>query len=572
MDSNLIYVKTQVGDEAVRQSTRVVQRNLRLVLVQVDGNLSVGELAAKIGNPRLVERALRDLEEGGFIAPRVGAILGRSQPEEVSPAVADEGAALSQFSTFGDKEPVLANSSPPLAVDSLPQQKTNSQFSSFGKPILPAAASRGRGAPVEETKFERKPVIKKKVREDYRPIPWGRWVVRGAFALVLLSILLFFVYPYNNFKPAIEVAASRALQLPVSVGNVGVSVWPRPALTLSGLVLGGVADAKVERVEIASPFSLWAGDARRLPAVRAVGASLPVDLLISSGLFNRADPATQGAVLSRLDFERLSVVARDMAVRDLSGELIFKDDGTLEKLALKNDEVGLRLQGVPAPDGVLLDIQGSGWKPLGKTLGFDSLQAKGLLQKGRLVIQSVDTTFLNGILKGSWLLDWSKENISMAGDASLARLDCRKVTTAFVPLLNLEGELNGTLRLRASGKDWESIWEGVDARLDAEIAHGVLHGTDIGDAVRGGNGYIVRSGSTKFDRLKMALTIDARQVVGRNLQMSAGMVNASGQFVANRGRPLDANLLVTMQTSVTTVRSPVRVTGELPNLIAVSGK
>ena len=69
MDLGLVYVKTPTGDEAVRQSTHVVQRNLRMVLVQVDGKLSVAEMAVKIGNVQLVEDALRKLEEGGFIAP-----------------------------------------------------------------------------------------------------------------------------------------------------------------------------------------------------------------------------------------------------------------------------------------------------------------------------------------------------------------------------------------------------------------------------------------------------------------------------------------------------------------------
>ena len=61
MDKYLVYVKTPIGDEAVRQSTHVVKRNLRMVLVQVDGKLSVAELSTKIGNSQLVEAALREL-------------------------------------------------------------------------------------------------------------------------------------------------------------------------------------------------------------------------------------------------------------------------------------------------------------------------------------------------------------------------------------------------------------------------------------------------------------------------------------------------------------------------------
>ena len=112
MDPNLVYAKTPTGDEAVRQSTRVVQRNLRMVLVLVDGKVSVTELSAKIGNPRLVENALRELEEGGYIAPTLEAV---SIWEESRNAAQNESpqsvvSALSEFSTFGPKSIGAANS------------------------------------------------------------------------------------------------------------------------------------------------------------------------------------------------------------------------------------------------------------------------------------------------------------------------------------------------------------------------------------------------------------------------------------------------------------------------------
>ena len=82
MDANLIYAKTPIGDEAVRQSTRVVQRNLRMVLVQVDGKMSVEELSNKIGNSRLVHAALRELEEGGVHRSRSRGCIGLGRNEE----------------------------------------------------------------------------------------------------------------------------------------------------------------------------------------------------------------------------------------------------------------------------------------------------------------------------------------------------------------------------------------------------------------------------------------------------------------------------------------------------------
>ncbi|HNM21278.1 MAG TPA: hypothetical protein PKJ66_02185, partial [Rhodocyclaceae bacterium] len=136
MDQNLIYAKTPSGDEAVRQSTRVVQRNLRMVLVQVDGKLTVGELATKIGNPKMVEQSLRELEEGGFIAPVLEAA---SVWEEAKRKIAERAAMApaSQFSTFGPRDGVStgAQQADPRASDS---GSIPSVFSTFGRPAVPA--------------------------------------------------------------------------------------------------------------------------------------------------------------------------------------------------------------------------------------------------------------------------------------------------------------------------------------------------------------------------------------------------------------------------------------------------
>ena len=61
MDSNLIYLKTASGEEAMHQRTRVMQRNLRMVLILVDGKSTVSDLVLRIGNQALTESALAEL-------------------------------------------------------------------------------------------------------------------------------------------------------------------------------------------------------------------------------------------------------------------------------------------------------------------------------------------------------------------------------------------------------------------------------------------------------------------------------------------------------------------------------
>ena len=67
IDVNLVFAKTAAGEEAMLQRTRVVQRNVRMVLILVDGNATVAELCDKTGNAQLTQSALLELENDGFI-------------------------------------------------------------------------------------------------------------------------------------------------------------------------------------------------------------------------------------------------------------------------------------------------------------------------------------------------------------------------------------------------------------------------------------------------------------------------------------------------------------------------
>ena len=69
MDSKTAYRKTPAGEEAVRHRTRLMQRNLRMVLILVDGISSVESIAKKTGDHLLTENAIRELEKAGLIEP-----------------------------------------------------------------------------------------------------------------------------------------------------------------------------------------------------------------------------------------------------------------------------------------------------------------------------------------------------------------------------------------------------------------------------------------------------------------------------------------------------------------------
>lgn len=557
MNPNLVYAKTSLGEEAVRQGTQVVQRNLRMVLLQVDGKLNVTDLSEKIGNPRLVETCLKELEEAGLI---VGTIEVASFREaEASPppqGFAESVEPRSMFSAF------MPNSIPPRSSG---DESQLTGFSSFGKPIMPAegvGAAASRQAPASSA--ETSPDLPRR--------PWG-WrkplLAAGGLVLLLIGGLLF--YPYQQFKPALEAAAGRLLGAPVKVEKVGLALLPRPQLKLTNVTIGLAGDGQISEARIDSPWSLLGKGAHVIPHIELSGVELSVRRLMGLPVLSSAAPDA-GLIVGRIRLAQLSIrLGQQVSITGLNGEIAFGAGGRMEKATLENADRSLLVEALPAANGLALNLEGRGWQPAGEALALSSLQAKGVLTEERLLLQNVDTTFLGGLLRGNWLLDWSK-GLAMAAEGGLTRLDSRKVAAAFVPALRLEGEMSGTVRVRSAAIDWESLWKNIEVVIDAEVAQGVLHGVDPFEAARRGGGHEVRAGSLRFNRLQYSLAVSPRQAVGRSISVDAGVANAAGQFAYAPGGQVDAQLNVSFRSSVSSLQMPVHVGGKLPDLVAVSRK
>jgi len=409
MDSYLVYAKTPTGDEAVRQSTRVVQRNLRMVLVQVDGKMTVEELTEKIGNPRLVLSALRELEEGGYIAPSVDAVSMRDvgKKAEAQSAMPEPAPPMSQFSTFGPKS--LG------ARESRWGDGVASNFSSFGKPILPSPSINATEASVIGDKRE------SELLPDRQGKSAGRRLLPGILVLLATLVVAVIFYPYEQFKPGLEASAARMLKTPVKIDSVSVALFPSPALKLTGVHLGESGSGNIAEVRIFSPLMLLGNAPYQFGKIEVSRVRLPANSLVSMPMFMGQEAGNQEVIARKLVIENLQLTLGDsLAIDDLFGDITMTQDGVIENATFESVDRSVLVNAQPNSQGLGLIIEGRAWSPAGSSISFASLQAKGILQKDKLLIQDIDTTFLGGILRGNWLLDWSND-LSMAGPRVNAR-------------------------------------------------------------------------------------------------------------------------------------------------------
>ncbi len=136
MNKNTIFCKTADGEEAVKQRTRLVQRNLRNILIMVDGQSSVADLAEHFGDMAVVLGALAELLALGFI---VGEKTAPAPPTPPSPPTPSAPAPTAEPSANEEQEAWEAWEEQPLIInrDESTEMPTPPEIVSIAAPIKP---------------------------------------------------------------------------------------------------------------------------------------------------------------------------------------------------------------------------------------------------------------------------------------------------------------------------------------------------------------------------------------------------------------------------------------------------
>lgn len=565
MDRELVYSKTPFGEEATRQRTRVVQRNLRMVLLQVDGQLDVSGLIEKIGNEALVLAALTELEQGGYIvpladAPAAGRVTksageehGYTEPRsafEPSTLELAEQSQISQFSTFGlqsiGKPAPAVEAEKPAPVEPPPVATAQHVQPGLGERLRLWLAGRQVGGAHPGGK---------------RGLPVGALVVG---ILVLLAVLLAVIWPGERERRQAEATLTRALGQPVQVAGIELRLYPKPGVLLRGVTLG--ERLRCDALRLPLDGALLFGSGRKFAEVELAGLSLPADALV--GL-----PATLARLKSGGEVEVSRLRLKNVAF-DLAG-LVWADlEGSFEPggaLALSNFDRSLQLKVATEGDKTWLDVEALAWKPLAHSpLFVQTLQARGELTPGKAVFERLDANMLDGRVQGAVQLGW-QGGLTLAARLQSERLALNKIAEVFGLPLEAEGELAGALRLQGSGDSAAALWRSLQAEMAATASKGRIKGVDLGEAARR-PGEEVRGGATRFDALTAKLQLAERRLTLDDLKLDAGLMQASGRATVSPEAEVNGNVTVAIRSSVATIRAPLRITGKLPVLEATAAK
>jgi len=581
MDTNLIYEKTAAGEEAMRQRTRLVQRHLRMVLILVDGRTSVGDLGEKVGNEQLVETALGELEKDGFIVP----VLEQPSVWDKGTAVVQKvkEVALGQLSAFGgnsrQEEVQVAPAPPETAVPVASTAETVLQATAANADKPPTVAwLAGWSAQAETTGEDSKALRPKKVaageETGIRPIrrggraPLGAlgktlWGVCGALGLAVTALLL---YPYDNHRPEVEAVLTRMLQQPVKAARLHATFLPHPGLVLEGVHVGQGEGIAIASVRFLPQLGHW----RTLKQVEVRGVSLPLPVLASVPEWIQG-ARTASVAFPTIELGEITLQLGGQSLGPLAGALVPEGAAMPLRLSLHDEARTLSLDLIQAPGGMQLSLEGQGWEPVKDSLlRFDSLNAQGLLTRDGLRLSSIDSRTLEGQVSGSLSLNWNG-GVRLETDLALKHLSLARLNQLFLGGAKGEGQVDASLHLSGRSADWSRALTLAQGEGSFVVNRGLLP-VDLAEAVRRASSEPLRGGETRFEQLGGKVRLDLQGKRFSDLQLSAGLLRATGAATVATDGSLGGSLDVQVGGKGNVLRMPLTLGGTLAAPVLRGGR
>lgn len=601
MNEDQIYCKTPEGERALLQRTRLVQRNLRNVLILVDGATSVADLTRKLGDGGFLRASLGELVRGGFIETleehRVRRGLEAVNAPEGEPKTIP----------VPDPEPARAIELPPQVDSVLPEHsgwriepRMSAQDAEVEVPsaepdpvrasALPAEASRSEpfwkrwlrrsnrsgmtGASLEvpepaptEPPPERRPKVRiKPIRRGTAAAPRASWSARILIALLatfVLAVVVAILFPYDRYRGTVEQRASAWLGQPVSIASMRLALTPVPGLMLERVTIGDRPGVMLGAVRlIPNPLSLF-DPTWKLGTVVLERPSIDQGAILAL-LAERQTAAAHTLSVPRLRIEDATLSLAGMTLAGISGDVLLTPQAELAEIRVADDKGTLQL--VAAPEGrqsLKLKLSGTGWRaPIGNGVAVDSIDAQGILTRDALRADKLEMRTLEGAISATGSIDWSRD-VDVTIQARYARIALQRLLALTAPTARVQGEVSGRLNLRGSATTLNAALRALSGSGSFKIERGTFQGFDLVEAVRNARSETpVRGGEARLEDLEGALSFDADGWRLNGLRGGSGALNAFGHLNQSAGR-LAGAMEVQLRGSASQMNVPVAISGTL---------
>ena len=612
IDADLVFKRTEQGAQEVYEKTRSLSQAERLVLILVDGRLSVAGLSTRlpsVGADR-IEEALERLVELELVeargrrapaaAPRVEA---DSAPDRLAVVTAlklvEAELAQAEARTAAEAELGAApnREAGQVSRDSLQVEMRTPELPAPGgaPPTRSSAAAEALNTPnTVVTQFAITSVNVPDaldLQEERDKTAWAdalavkqrerrkRWLVRsgaaaGVLALAFIVLGLWEPMPDATKPQAVAARLSVALGLPVTVQATDLDLLPAPHLTVTGLEVAGRTHIEAVRVGI-NWSEVWHGlnsgdwtwgEARVAPLQLSASQALE----LAQGLLRAGDGLP--AKVSTVRFESLRFPGSTL----LPGhyEVIARRgaDGRFGRLAMVEQGLGegsLELALAPGEPYPRFDLVATRWAlPFGPRVAWNEMRATGVLESEAIRVATFSLGGFYGVTTGAVTAQHRGGEWAIAGVAELTNLDLdailgvaigrRPSAAAGDSPVPFQGTLTGRLQMAGRGTTLEAAIAATTMTGPFQVRWATLNGVNLGVVAAQGE---KKGGLTRFTEFGGVLSADRHNLSFQGVEGRAGAMRARSDFTAAPDGALRGFVRVDLGGAVSQAPATLRLSG-----------
>jgi hypothetical protein len=612
IDADLVFKRTEPGAQEVYEKTRSLSQAERLVLILVDGRLSVAGLSTRlpsVGADR-IEEALERLVElelveargrrAPAVAPRPAAPVAPDRlAVETALQVVEAELAQAEAAAKAEVDTGAANVS---NGDGVSKRSLDSIAETRGRPVPEVARPTGLGLPGDSLAAPSTVVTQFAItsvnvpdaldlQEERDKAEWAdalaakhgerrkRWLGRGGVAagvVAAVAVLLGLWQPMPEATTPQAVAArlTEALGLPVTVHSTDLDLLPAPHLNLSGIEVAG--RTRIEEVRVGINWSeVWNGlnsgdwtwgEARVAP----LELSAPQALELAQGLLRAGDRLP--AKVSTVRFE--SVRFPGSALLPGSYEVVARRgaDGRFGRLRMSELGLGegsVELALAPGEPHTRFDLVAARWAlPFGPRVAWNEMRASGTLEPDAVRVAAYSLGGFYGVTTGTvsaqrqgteWLVAGVVEPTNLDVEAILSISGAKRSGAAAGDrAAPIQGTLTGRWQAAGRGNSLEAAIAATTLTGPFQVRWAALNGVNLGAVAAQGE---KKGGVTRFTEFGGVLIADRHNLTFQGVDGRAGAMRARGDFSVAPDGALRGFIRVDLGVAVSQAPATLRLSG-----------
>ncbi|MEX0960048.1 MAG: hypothetical protein WDZ63_12240 [Burkholderiales bacterium] len=394
------------------------------------------------------------------------------------------------------------------------------------------------------------------------PIDRMKPVVIGLVAVIAVAIAALEFAPVGGYVPAVEKLASDHIGEPVSIQSMDLSALSGFSFRLQNVKIGTTQDVEIASVTLAPTLGSLFSERKIIPSIEADTVRIAPEALGRLPAWLKAATADGRVQVEQLTLRGVSIETRGLQLPPLNAMFRFGSDASITHTRLETSDNKFSSELVPKQGRWDLTVNARSWvPPIGPGIEIGDLTASGSASRTELRIDEFDARLYGGAVTGNALVSWA-DGWRASGELNAARIDLAQLMGVFTSTARTSGALEAKGRFEMQSDSVHTLLDNPRIDTTFTVRRGNVDGVDLVRALQAGRAGTT-GGSTKFEELTGTLSLANRRYEYRNLQLSAGILNAVGNLAIAPNQDVSGRVFVELRSQSNQLRNNLLVTGTL---------